>query len=153
MNRINWNSWIAGIVLVLSSIVSFSFGSNQHFSRMSENCIINGEAMSFDFEWMKSLKNGINNTIAEDEKVFVVYGMEPNLTLVYLQRKGIVFNHEEMGREESNFYYWLDRRKPEYLICRAKYYPLFQSQHSDFLQRCELIKKQREFVVLKVNGY
>ncbi|MFY0643366.1 MAG: hypothetical protein JXR19_02760 [Bacteroidia bacterium] len=152
-NRINWNRWVPAVVLILTGIVSFSYGSNQHFDRMSETCVINKQAMNFDFEWMRNLKNGIDNTVDESEKVFVVYGMEPNLSLVYLQRKGIVFNHEEMGREESNFYYWLERRQPEYVLCRVKYFELFKSEHNEFVGKSELLINHPEFVLLKTNGH
>ncbi len=145
---------IAGIfALICLSILSFSYGSNQHFDRMSETCTIHNQHYTFEFNWMKKNADQIKSIVEEDEMIFVVYGMEPNLSLSYFDRNGIVFNHEEMGRSESNFYYWLERRKPMYTLVRKKYADLFKKEHAEYFYQTELQLNHADFVLLKNRGH
>ena len=148
-----YSTIVMTIALCVIAVASFSLGSNQHFDRMSETCTIGTTHMRSEFQWLKNLKPIVNDLIAAEEKVFVLYEMEPNLSLVYLDRLGIVFNHEEMGREESNFYYWLERRKPDFILCRTKHFSTFEEQHQEFLEKCSLVKANGDYKLFRINGY
>lgn len=143
---------IALFAVSLLVVLSFSEGSNQHFDRMSEDCVINDQAHHHYFEWLVDLQKETDKLIAADEKVFVVYQIEPNLSLSYIDRMGIVFNPEEMGREESNFYYWLERRQPHFVVCKQQFMPQFKQDHRAFVERCS-IHTFEKFSILRINGY
>lgn len=75
-----------------------------------------GEIRS-DIAWLKNGKNILDSVgIGAHEKIFVLYDFAPNTSLVYLDRKGMVFNHEQMSRKEPHLEYWIDRIKPEHFV-------------------------------------
>lgn len=143
-----WN-----IVLILFSVLSFSFGSNQYFDRMSESCTMGGKHHFYAYEWLDKAQAVVQQNVEQENMIFVVYEMEPNLALVYFQRNGIVFNREEMGREESNFYYWLERRKPKYVLCRAQHLSLFEAEHADFIAKCKLLESNTDYNLYEIHGH
>jgi hypothetical protein len=141
------------LLLLVLAVISFSLGSSRAFARMSERTTLKGSAQLNETTWLENAGNWFSDHTKQSSKVFVVYEMEPNLALVYLNRTGIVFNEEEMGRDTSNFYYWLERRKPEYILCRRQNQIEFYKEHADFYQSCNLSFESEEFIILKPHGY
>jgi hypothetical protein len=48
--------------------------------------------------------------------IFVLYESAPNTSLIYFNRKGVVFNQEEMARKHPHLEYWINRLNPSFLI-------------------------------------
>ncbi len=75
-----------------------------------------------DIRWLSGAKNCVQDYIPDkNATLFVLYEQAPNTSLIYLNHKGLVFNHEQMGRKEAHLEYWIDRIKPKYFILQSKY--------------------------------
>lgn len=138
-------------VLAILAVMSFSIGSTQHFNRNNETVEMRNGFYTFHYHWLERLAQ--DRDLEKDAVVFVVYEMEPNLSLCYLDRKGIVFNREEMGREESNFYYWYNRRQPDYVLCRKENLELFRKQHSAEVSKYTVHKQTEDYTLFKTHGH
>ncbi|MBR9859657.1 hypothetical protein GYB22_02705 [bacterium] len=147
------NKGISTLILFVLALVSFSVGSSHYFERMNEYVVMGNQQYRHDFKWLKDIDETTDLYLNDTSKVFVIYEAEPNLALVYLHKKGIVFNREEMGREESNFYYWLDRRKPGFILCRNANLEMFKKEHTVFIEDTDVAFQNSDFTLFEVNGH
>ncbi len=138
---------------ILFAIFSFSQGSNRHFNRMSENVNINGSIEHYERNWLIDADNKIENIVPKSDLVYVVYVPEPNLSLIYLERKGATFNTEEMSREKSPFNWFLDLQKTKWVVCQDKKLKQLKEDQAIFLNNSTIVYSDKNFTLFKVNGY
>jgi 4-amino-4-deoxy-L-arabinose transferase-like glycosyltransferase len=117
------------IGLVLSGLHSFS----QYPERSGSHYTWKGRTILNDTRWMEKGDSRLTKLGIESEAiVFVLYEFAPNTSLVYFNRKGRVFNHEEMTREDKNLTYWNDRIKPKYVVIQKKWIDHLESDQPKF---------------------
>lgn len=103
---------IAGLCIwsIVLSVQNYEPRTQSHFVWKNRD-IIN------ETSWMKDGDKLLNDIgISDDAVIFVGYAAAPNTSLVYFNRKGKVFNHEEMTRNGDNMEYWKNRLQPDYFI-------------------------------------
>ncbi|MCB9250897.1 MAG: hypothetical protein H6605_00380 [Flavobacteriales bacterium] len=93
-------------------------------------------------EWVKS------NEIPNSAVFFVLYDYPLNTPLVYLDRKGMVFNHQKM-KDRGLIDHWFGRLKPDYLLMPKQWKKEFESDRPDLLEKCDLIFDGKEILVYK----
>lgn len=142
--------------LILASIfafVSFSQGNNAYFNRMSEVVWINNYAEYYERNWLIGAQDKVDSLIPENAPIMSVYSPEPNFALVYLNRKGVTINVEEMAREESPFRLYLNRLPIEYVICYSRFTEWFMRDQPVFVKQAEVLYQDEKFTLYKSNGY
>ncbi|MCB9245923.1 MAG: hypothetical protein H6606_05785 [Flavobacteriales bacterium] len=101
--------------------------------------------------WMREAKLKLEElNIDKHDIFFVLYEFGPNTPLVLIDRKGLVFNHEEMSRKDSSLHYWFERLDPPYALIRKKWLPDFRTDHPDLLENSELVYDNDSFILLKL---
>lgn len=144
-------SCLTAIVLPLLSLSSLVYGFNQFQARQSDLYFTGKQEIRNHAEWLMDLrKDGTNQLIPPGNSVFVVYEYEPNLSLVYLQRKGMVFNHEEMGRAGGHFQYWLERIQPGFLLVRNAYLEQLKVDQPWLFSRMKEVKKTEKYTLFSI---
>jgi len=111
----------AAIILGIVAIFSYTKSNSRYYQRMSEIVHIKGYPEEYAYKWLLNSEKKIAQWVSQDEPLFVCYAPEPNHSLVYLNRKGATFNAEEMGRDESPFWYYKDVIKPKCMVIRSTY--------------------------------
>jgi len=144
-----------GLVLVgIFAFTSFSLGNQKYFNRMSEHVWINNYREVYYHKWLKEAEEKIDDIIPKDALVFSVYSPEHNFALVHLNRKGICFNAEEMGRQEGNPFHWLMKyHKAEYVICYSRFIESFKKDQPEFVANAIVLYSDEQFSVYKKNGH
>ncbi|PCJ64383.1 MAG: hypothetical protein COA58_13600 [Bacteroidetes bacterium] len=135
------------------AITSFSIANQKYFNRMSEHVWINGYREVYYRNWLIGAENKIDKLIAKDDLVFSVYSPEPNLPLVYLNRKGITLNTEEMGRKGDPFGWLMKYHKTKYVICNSRFVNSFERDQPDFIANSTVIYQDSQFLLYQTNGY
>lgn len=125
-NRLESRSENVKQLIYLASVASMvwcgieAFGSFE--KRNSEHFTWKGRTILNEVEWMRDGGRKLTDLgISEDDRIFVLYEFSPNVPLVYFNRKGRVFNHEEMKRPAENISYWADRIRPHFVIMNKKW--------------------------------
>lgn len=115
--RVNWILQIGvAIFMVITAIQSMQ----QYSNRMLPEFTWKNRPISTDIEWMLDGQKELDNLgIPETDIIFVGYDAAPNTSLVYFNRMGKAFNHEEMTRDSANMSYWMARIRPNYFIVPA----------------------------------
>ena len=109
----------SAIILGLLAIVSYSTANSRYFERMSEIVHVKGYPEQYLYKWLLHGEHKIEEYASKDQNIFVCYVPEHNHSLLYFDRKGATFNTEEMGRDESPLWYYLDRIKPSCIVVRS----------------------------------
>ena len=142
--------------MVLASIfalVSFSQGNNAYFNRMSEVVWINNYAEYYERNWLIGAQEKVDKILPAEASIMSVYSQEPNFVLVYLDRKGLTINLEEMQRAESPFTLYLNRLNMDYVICYSRFTDWFKRDQPIFISKAEVLYSDDKFTLYKSNGY
>ena len=86
--------------------------------------------------------------IGPNEIIFVLYDFAPNTSLVYFNRKGLVFNHEQMSRKEPHIEFWIEKLKPNYLIVKSDWENAFFENKPEIARKWNRIP-QDGFILYK----
>ena len=106
-------------LLIVSIAVSFN-SFNQAEARQHEYYTIRDNTLDNNLLWLKNGDQKLSEAgVGKNEVIFVLYDFAPNTSLVYFNRKGLVFNHEQMSRKEPHIEFWLEKLKPNYLVVKA----------------------------------
>ncbi len=136
------------VILALGFVLSGIHSFEHYVKRSSSHFTWKNRTILNDTKWMN---NGDDRLLAlgveKDAKVFVLYEFAPNTPLVYLNRKGRVFNHEEMTREKQNMDYWVDRIKPRYFIVQKKWNDHIKRDQADLAKSLRLLATDDELMV------
>lgn len=99
-------------------------------------------------KWMTDGMRALDSIgIDKSATVFVLYDFAPNLTLSHFNRKGIVFNHEQMARNQEHINYWVDRVNPDYFIIRKKWMSHFQKDQPELHSKIDWRHEFDHFLV------
>lgn len=109
----------AAVLLGILALFSYSHANSRYFERMSEVVHVKGYPENYAYKWLIGGEEKITQWVSTNEHIYVCYVPEPNHSLIYFNRKGATFNTEEMGRDESPFWYYLDKIKPSCIIVRS----------------------------------
>lgn len=138
---------LASVVLSVWSIV---LSIMEYSPRMQSHFFWKNRDLINDIEWVRNGDQILDNIgIAEDATVFVGYAAAPNTSLIYLDRKGKVFNHEEMTRDSANMDYWSNRIKPDYYIFPSAWQPNLANDQPKLYSNLVLFAKRPEFYIYK----
>lgn len=88
------------------------------------------------------------NKIPKTEKVFVLYDYPLNTPLVYLDRKGMVLDHQKM-KDQNLVDKWFNLHKPKYLIIPLQWKPCLAEDQPDMAKRTEIIYEGKQVLVYK----
>jgi hypothetical protein len=136
-------------LLVLVGITC-QHASTQFKHRNGEVFLWKNKGIANDVIWLRGSEKQLNDIgISYDDQVFVGYAAAPNTSLVYLNRNGKVFNHEEMTRDSANLAYWYERIQPDYVIIPASNHASFQKDQSAFYNRLVLFAKRPNLYIYK----
>ena len=136
------------LILLLTSLVSFSNANNTYFARMSEEVNINGCTEYYPVNWLKDSHLILEDYVPSDELIVVPYAPEHNLSLLYLHRRGFTFNEEEMGREKDNpFNYYLETQRPKYIVLRTLHKGKFAVDQPDVLAKSTVVFTNSDFTL------
>lgn len=145
------SSCLTALVLPLLSVSNLVYGYEQFQARQYDVYYSGKQEIRNHAEWlMQFRKDGTDQLIPVNSKVFVVYEYEPNLSLVYLNRKGMVFNHEEMGRPGGHFQYWLNQVQPRYLLIRNEWNEQLIKDQESLYQTLQEIKKTDQYTLFRI---
>jgi hypothetical protein len=103
-------------------------------------------------KWMLGGAESLDSMgISRDATIFVLYDFAPNLALSHFDRKGIVFNHEQMARNEEHLKYWVDRIQPDYYLLHSKWQGDLQKDQPFFSKELQPVERIHDLVILKRN--
>jgi hypothetical protein len=145
-----------GVVMLSMSILSFTFAATEYPKRMSEVYTWKNHNILNEVDWMRQGAETMDRLkIDTDENIFVLYAFAPNTSLIYFNRKGKIFNHEEMQRSPDNIEFWLNRIHPGYIVVPTIWSPHLERDQPAFLQKLYLFHKNDDFLIYKVDydGY
>jgi hypothetical protein len=107
------------LLLVIASTLSFN-NFTQAKERQNDYYTIRGNTLDNNLTWLKNGEKKLDNFgVGPNEDIFVLYDFAPNTSLVYFNRKGLVFNHEQMSRKEPHIEVWLEKINPNYIIVKS----------------------------------
>jgi hypothetical protein len=145
--KTHWAVFIGLLVLVG---ITCQHASTQFKHRNGEVFLWKNKGIANDVIWLRGSEKQLNDIgISYDDQVFVGYAAAPNTSLVYLNRNGKVFNHEEMTRDSANLAYWYERIQPDYVIIPASNHASFQKDQSAFYNRLVLFAKRPNLYIYK----
>ncbi len=106
------------LFLIAAVLVTFK-NFNQAKARQADYYTIRTNTLDNNLQWLRNGESKLENAgIGANELIFVLYDFAPNTSLVYFNRKGLVFNHEQMSRKEPHIEFWMEKLKPNYLIVK-----------------------------------
>ena len=108
------------LLLGILALFSFSQANNRYFERMSEVVRIKGHPENYAYKWLIGGEDKIAKWVSDNEHIYVCYVPEPNHSLVYFNRLGATFNTEEMGRDESPFWYYIKTIQPKCIVVQSR---------------------------------
>jgi hypothetical protein len=111
--------WMLGF-MILSLISAAAISIPKAKDRWTEVYLIRKNVVENRGSWMYGGRAKLDSAVVSlDRPIFVLYDFAPNTSLIYFNRKGIVFNHEEMARKTPHLEFWLDQVKPSCLIIQS----------------------------------
>lgn len=141
----------ATIVLGIVALVSFSTANKRYFERMSEIVPVKGYPETYAYKWLIGGQDKIAPFVTKDQNIFVAYVPEHNHSLLYFDRKGATFNTEEMGRDESPFWYYRDGIQPTCLIVRSDKLSQLKQDQPTVWDVAEQVYADKELTIFKFN--
>jgi len=143
------NKWTLPIVgLIALSTITLSV--RDYDRRMSSHFIWKHRDIITDIEWLKNANAIISDMgIPKSATIFVGYDAAPNTSLVYFNRLGKAFNHEEMSRDSSNMKYWSERIQPDYYIFPSVWADKLPSDQPWLYNQLVLFAKRPNFIIYK----
>jgi len=146
--QLNIEVWKA--VLFALAIIHTGVSLHKAQSRRSEHYAVRDRVILNETKWLNGSEEFLQqHGVPEDSRIFVLCEFAPNTSLVYLQRKGKVFNHEEMSRERDHIDYWQDRIKPDYFIIRNKWLDHIPEKQPHLGNESELLGANDHFSLFK----
>jgi hypothetical protein len=142
-----------GILLVLMVWSAF-LSISDYGERMSSHFIWKNRDIITDIEWMQNGEAIIDELgIKQNETIFIGYDAAPNTSLVYFNRMGKAFNHEEMSRDSDNMMYWSQRIQPSYYIFPNNWAPNLAQDQAWLYARLVPFAKRDKFTIYKPLNY
>ena len=145
LNQLSNRGWLyRGIVIPIIFVLGvyhFVEIQDNAQARMGEYYWAQDRAIINETHWMKdSFKELRDANVSSNARIFVLYEFGPNSCLVGFNRRGKVFNHEEMEREtKDHLNYWKDRINPEYFIIRSHWITHLEKDQPSWLEGSDLI--------------
>jgi hypothetical protein len=142
-------------VLIAFGIANTFVGIAHTTARFEDNYAIKDRVIINETTFMKDAAAeldsvGLNRGIS----MFVLYEFGPNTTLIYFDRKGKVFNHEEMSRAGDYFITWFNKLNPEAIAIRKTWLSHLKRDQPWVFQHLGNQKEIKSFYIYKVNhGY
>ncbi|MBO6517181.1 MAG: hypothetical protein JJ975_11585 [Bacteroidia bacterium] len=128
---------------LFNSVSDFAPRMESHFF-WKERDIIN------DIVWLQDGQQLLDDMgMPGDAKIFVGYAAAPNTSLVYFNRRGKVFNHEEMARDSSNMDYWSNRIQPDYYVFPSAWQSKLATDQPKLYRNIILFAKRDGFYIYK----
>jgi len=131
---------------VIHLAVSLDIAQN----RRSEHYHVRDRVILNETKWLQgSAEFLLSSGVPKDAKVFVLCEFAPNTSLIYMDHKGKVFNHEEMSRSRSHIDYWQGRIKPDYFVIRNKWLDHIPEKQPHLTEISEIVAANDEFSIFK----
>ncbi len=149
------NHSISGRPIVLIAVIGLlawnmvlSLGS--YSPRMKSHFVWKKRDIINDVEWLQNGDQILDDLgMPDDAKLFIGYAAAPNTSLVYFNRKGKVFNHEEMTRDSANMDYWSNRIQPDYYIFPTAWQSHLEKDQPKLYSNLVLFAKRPAFHIYK----
>jgi len=118
-------------------------------ARFSEHYPISHRVIDNETKWMTNGAEFLDEFDPNREKrILVLYEFGPNTCLVHFDRKGKVFNHEEMNRDtKDHLEYWKERIDPSYFIIRKQWSSHLEEDYSKWLEDARLVIQESDFSI------
>lgn len=139
---------MGGLLWLFLGISAFSIGATQFEKRQDDHYVNGFTTVDNHVDWLKKAKLP-DNLIGKNELIFVFYEFEPNLSLVYFDRRGMVFNHEEMSRQTDHIEYWGKRLQPAYIIIRNIWISNLENDQAALFSDMKKVYETNDFTVYK----
>ncbi len=137
-------------VLLGLSLTTCYYSVSNYLPRMSSHFVWKNRDIINDIEWMASGSTLLDELgIEQSDKIFIGYDPAPNTGLVYFNRSGKVFNHEEMTRDSANMQYWSNRIHPNYFIFPTDWVAKLPNDQPWLHEHLVPFAKREKFVVYK----
>jgi hypothetical protein len=137
-------------VLTVVTISALCLSIVDYESRMSSHFVWKHRDIVTDIEWMQNGEQIIDELgISDTATIFIGYDAAPNTALVYFNRLGKAFNHEEMTRDSSNMMYWSERIQPHYYIFPTAWVSKLEQDQPWLHKRLVLFAKRPRFNIYK----
>lgn len=141
-----WYVPTLSILLIATAFLSVK----DYEKRMSSHFIWKNRDIITDIEWMQHGNEAISTLgISQDATIFVGYDAAPNTSLVYFDRLGKAFNHEEMARDSANMKYWSERIQPDYYIFPTAWAEKLPKDQPWLYKRIVPFAKRSSFLIYK----
>lgn len=145
MNR---DGCIGGLLWLFLGLYAFSMGATQFEKRQNDHYVNGFTTVDNHVDWLKRIDLP-QDLIQKDELIFVFYEFEPNLSLVYFDRKGMVFNHEEMARKTDHIDYWGKRLQPGYVVLRNIWISNLENDQGPLFSELEKVYETNDFTIYR----
>ncbi len=91
------------------------------------------------------------NNIPKNAKIFVLYDFPLNTPLVYLDRKGMVFNHFKMQNNEL-IDFWLDFHKPNFFMVPVQWKEKLKTDRPDIVEKLDLVFNGKAVLIYRFHS-
>jgi|GEM_PF-1257049 len=135
------------IALCVSTIICFFFADYQANQRLGPD--YNGWGKYYNTDWLKDSRGLMDSLgVPKEEKIVILNEPEPNLSLVYFDRKGYVMDeHRWGGYYLAGVEELMQEQHLKYLIVKEEYASRYLSRDSNFFGNFKLIQKKGEINV------
>ncbi len=89
-----------------------------------------------------------NTKIPKSDIIFVLYDYPLNTPLVYLDRKGMVFNHFKM-KDKSLINYWFNQLKPKYIVIPKQWTHCLKEDQIEITKTLEMVFQGNQVTIYK----
>lgn len=104
----------------------------------------------YNTDWVKNGASTLNKlSISHKEKIVVLNENPPNLSLVYLDRKGYVLSHDWWGGQVESAYNFFEQNGISYGVCKRAEYDKITASGQDFLHYFQLMYTDKDMVVFR----
>lgn len=143
------HKWVS-IALALFMLSTGYLSVTDYHKRMNSHFVWKHRDIITDIEWMQNGNEILTDIgIPSTDIIFVGYDAAPNTSLVYFNRLGKAFNHEEMTRDSSNMKYWSERIQPDYYIFPTEWASTLSTDQPWLFGQLVLFAKRPTFLVYK----
>lgn len=142
------NPKIVLLLLVGLTVMAFASTPRKVENRMAHTFKMRKHSIENYTDWLQSSEQALQQSQMPDSAIlFALYHASPNLPLVYFNKKGMCFNHEEMGRDNEHLEYWLNKINPDYFLLPRKWNPKFKEQKAHLLSNLTPIYENNDLVL------
>jgi hypothetical protein len=141
----------AGIVkylLIGLTIFALARTPNSFHQRIQDTYKMRNHVIENNVGWLKTSQVAIQESgMQATDTIFALYHESPNIPLVYFDKKGLSFNHEEITRDQKFVEFWLDRLNPDFFVAPRTWANLLSEHKKHLMPNLTQVFENNDIVV------